>query len=340
MGLVLIQHASLANYLPALYWFPMCGRLGVSIFFVLSGFLITRILLSEESLGNFYLRRALRIFPAFYAYLLCLKIVPLVGFAPTDNASWWAAACYVLNWAPFHHDDNIKHTWSLAFEEQFYLVWPLLFWCFRKRAAWMAATVVACWPLLRILKRGSAVTFTAGLTLQSTGYETLATGCLLALNWERISKLKFPPAFLTCLLLWGMFALEPYWPRESALWLPLLRDLLIAILLATTLAAPNGRWVRCLEAKPLVAMGTLSYSLYLWHPLFVKAQTDIVPRGWPCAIAVLAAALLSYFGLERPLLRWRRRLGSSAPAKNLGNEEPSSQTPLASNPFEAASQAT
>lgn len=333
--MVLLQHASLAGYLPPLYWFPMSGRLGVSIFFVLSGFLITRILLSERSLKNFYARRMLRIFPAFYAYLLCLKLVPLVGFAPTDNASWWAAAGYVLNWTPMLHDDNVKHTWSLAYEEQFYFIWPLIFWYFRRHAARLALALVTCWPLLRILKKGSAFAFTAGVTLQSTGYETLAMGCLLALHWERISRLRLPSAPVTGLLLWGIFVLEPYWPREVAIWLPLVRDLLIAAMLTTTLTRPTGPWVRLLERRPLVWIGTLSYSLYLWHPLFVKAQLDLVPRGWPCAIAVVAAALLSYFGLELPLLKLRRHLGSGLATPDLGEQNLSSHQALSPDPLEA-----
>ncbi len=138
-----------------------CGFLGVQIFFVLSGFLITTLMLREVRrtgrlhLGRFYLRRALRIVPAYAAYLVLLAILDAGGAVPLDNHQWLAAGTYTVNFLPalpYH----MSHLWSLCVEEHFYLLWPLMIavlpldWCRRAVPACLAAAFALRWALLLI----------------------------------------------------------------------------------------------------------------------------------------------------------------------------------------------
>lgn len=198
--LVLLDHSGVAAFGPIVL---IDGGLGVEAFFVISGFLITHLLLKEAdqrgriSLLGFYRRRAARLLPAFYAYLL-VGLVPLImagKYVPWDAVA--ASALYVINYyqalsgAPTHY---LSHCWSLAVEEQFYLLWPLAFvWLLRRR-----------WPLVRVLCIAIAVAWLLKLayvfafdvgdaylyrSLETRGDE-LAIGCLLAVllrseSWQR-----------------------------------------------------------------------------------------------------------------------------------------------------------
>jgi len=144
-----------------------CGWVGVQLFFVLSGFLITRILIEARSehpsattLGRFYVRRGLRIFPVFYLYL-AVMIAGLVLLQPADPAAgtalrrWPWAAFYVYNWfmmTGWHQNSYyVDHLWTLAVEEQFYLLWPALVLLLSRRALRSVLVALACaGPLLRL----------------------------------------------------------------------------------------------------------------------------------------------------------------------------------------------
>ena len=131
-----IQYAIFPRNLPT-YLFPIRylfedGHLGVSVFFIISGFLITTLLLNEEdsyksvSLKKFYIRRTLRIFPAYYTLLLFYFILQSLGYINLPKYSWLSSLTYTkyFNW---YLDWYTAHCWSLSIEEHFYLVWPLLF---------------------------------------------------------------------------------------------------------------------------------------------------------------------------------------------------------------------
>ncbi len=134
------------------------GRLGVSIFFVISGFLITTLLVCEHhttqsiNLKNFYIRRAFRIFPGFYAYWLVALALTLLGFTHLSHSDLISAAVYVWNYVPRHVCTwCLGHTWSLSVEEQFYLLWPLILkFSGPTRGKWTALVVVFSAPFIRV----------------------------------------------------------------------------------------------------------------------------------------------------------------------------------------------
>jgi peptidoglycan/LPS O-acetylase OafA/YrhL len=309
------------------------GELGVDIFFVISGYLITSVLLAEHiksgvvDIKAFYLRRILRIVPAFAFFLLAYLALTLLVVTPGNRTDHlWAllyASTYVMNWTKLAGlpSSALGHTWSLAVEEHFYLVWPIIF-------ATLAVLpkprlIVACIGLILI-----AFAWQAWVALQDGmqsrlyfGSDTRAIqlfiGCLLAvLPTQAIcpiaSKTWFIPAAVLCLL--------AITGRVPLRWWDIVSPFVIAASAAWLIAAVIGNektvLSAILKARGCVAIGRLSYSLYLWHvPIIVYlANRGMVSDQWRPLVALLlslAAAAFSYFVIERPFLRLKRNVGTS-----------------------------
>src|SRR5580700_5987398 len=163
IGMVVIGHCSgtlrtINSGAATILVYIGAGRLGVSIFFVISGFLITTLLVREHlsthtiSLKDFYIRRAFRIFPGFYAYWLVAFVLALLGYIHLSRSDLISAAIYIWNYVPRNVDTwFLGHTWSLSVEEQFYLLWPfILKLSGPKRGTWAALAVVFTAPFIRL----------------------------------------------------------------------------------------------------------------------------------------------------------------------------------------------
>ncbi len=169
--------------------FTSIGNLGVRVFFVISGMLITRLLLNERSrngaisLKNFYIRRSLRIFPAMWCYVAVIAALWAVGIVSTTRTDILHSLTYTINYLPPPRSWYFGHIWSLSVEEQFYLVWPaIVAITTRRQATLVVMTAIAVAPLLRIL---AWLTLPGGPQGTSEWFPTtcdaIATGCLLAL---------------------------------------------------------------------------------------------------------------------------------------------------------------
>jgi peptidoglycan/LPS O-acetylase OafA/YrhL len=306
------------------------GQTGVDLFFVLSGLLITRILLATRDqpayFRNFYGRRSLRIFPLYYfALVISFFVMPWVTHSPWVPASqqlWYVF--YLQNIPdtfPQFEAAGPLHFWSLAVEEHFYLAWPLLVWFTPQRRMGILCLATVG---LAIVSRG--VIQSAGLSpfyLTPCRMDALALGGLLAtmeagfrqhprramyLGWSAI-----PLAFV-------LLALWPYASGSRWWWLAVCKPTLIA----GTYAAVLGclAWSPCfpgravLRSSVLTACGTISYGLYVYHPFLI----DVVnawktPKTLASALVVVVASLivsmLSYMLLERPFLRLKRYFPST-----------------------------
>ena len=169
--------------------FANIGNLGVRVFFVISGFLITGLLLKEKertgsiSLRRFYARRTLRIFPAFYTFLAVIGICAAAGLIVVNKFDLLEAGTYIINYFPgYQHSHYVRHIWSLSVEEQFYLLWPcVLSFAGRRRGLMFAAAFILIAPALRLLYWFFVPQMH---DLMDRGFETvadaLATGCVLA----------------------------------------------------------------------------------------------------------------------------------------------------------------
>jgi len=310
------------------------GRSGVDLFFVLSGFLITRILLRTRGqpgiFRSFYARRVLRIFPVYFLYLAFLACF-LTLFAPAAVSAsfqrawpWYAAFLTNVKLALFYDDDvgSVQHLWTLAIEEQFYLVWPALVTLMPRRmlARFVATTIVGV-PVLRawMATHGGddAVETSFRISMLTwTRVDTLMFGSLLALiharpnTWNML--IRTAPALLVIAA--GALAL----PLSAALdysW--------IALLFAAVVAMCVGFDERGIElpglcSRPLRYLGTISYAVYVLHFLLTLLVTRWVRGagvegsvGFAITLTAVGAsslllATLSYRFIERPALALKR----------------------------------
>lgn len=307
------------------------GSVGVDVFFVLSGFLITRILLGEHQdtggidLGGFYLRRAIRLYPAllvFVAGYLALQMMISSGTERTDQLTAGAQAVfYVMNWVealgfgPNGAMGALGHTWSLASEEQFYLLWPVILGVGLTRAkeprpyilALLGAVIV--WRLALVALGADAPRIYFGFDTHS---DALLIGCFLACVPDE-SRLH-DVAGRT----WGVPALAllavPFLPYGTALGAPAL-----AACLPVTAALGGWLIIGLRQAKPaplafppLTYLGRISYGIYLWHfPLafIIPAHTHLPPIGDVVAVFAFSAlcAGMSHRFLERPFQAWAKQ---------------------------------
>ena len=297
------------------------ATLGVGVFFVISGFLITGLLLAEHertgtiSLKRFYLRRTLRIFPAAFAYLAVVALLDIAHLVHVSTGDFVHALTYTMNYAP-DRGWHLGHFWSLATEEQFYLLWPAVVLLVAPRHALRVAVAVVCLaPLVRIVEAallGHAAGDYVGTTFETTA-DTLAIGCVLALSRDSLWKRA-----------WYRRAVETPWVAPLLLIVALVIGLRVrpGLLIGTTLGSiaimmvidravrhPDDAFGRVLNSPILVHIGTLSYSIYLWQQLFLNRASTSLFAMFPLNIVlVLTTAVASYYLVERPFLRLRPRL--------------------------------
>jgi peptidoglycan/LPS O-acetylase OafA/YrhL len=333
ISLVLVAHAIGTGLLPMnKRGAGVAGDIGVRSFFVLSGFLITTLLLRELeqrgaiSLWGFYVRRAFRIFPAFYAFLFVVGALALIGPVELLEYDLLAAASYTTN---FHTERSwwTGHLWSLAVEEQFYVLWPLvLVMLGLLRAWWFAGIAVLAAPLLRVALWYFSPSH-RDLVDQAFPcvFDALATGCMLAFAAPRIARSPRCARIFDSRWFWlvAIICLAPLAIRN-----PLLRygaamtiaNLAIAAVIVRCAARPHSRVSRVLERPGFVWVGTLSYSLYLWQQLFLNRHSDLWVCQFPLNIGLaLLAATACHYLIERPLLRFADRWRTKeAPTSALG----------------------
>jgi peptidoglycan/LPS O-acetylase OafA/YrhL len=296
------------------------GPLGVRVFFVISGFLITTLLLEEVdrkgtiSLRHFYLRRFFRIFPAFYALCAVLYLLDLGGVLSLRPNDLTAAVTYTMN---YHRDRSwyLGHAWSLSVEEQFYLLWPaLLVFAGVRRGLMAAAAVVLLAPILRTLI-GFVPSQRAGLdeTFQTVA-DSLATGCLLAGLGPWLARSERWRRFLDARWFWLTALVVLAFSRNPSTridWLlgQTIKNVGIAAIIARTIRHPEDAVGRVLNTRPVVWVGTLSYSLYLWQQLFLNRSDSSPVQSFPLNLALaFGAAVVSYRFIESPFLALRARL--------------------------------
>ncbi len=338
---VLGSHSTLVPGFPP-DWIPLCqwifdGGLGVRMFFVISGFLITWLLLAEHdragriNLGHFYARRGLRILPVYGACLLVLGLLQACTAYRQSAGAWLANFTFTTN---FIRSGNWTsgHLWSLAVEEQFYLLWPCLFAALAgsgkiRGCFWTLAVPLCVAPAARIISYQKTTAMPLGFLFTPHSFfnffDSLAIGCLAAvlLAWKPDTVaawstrrpwvvlgtgllLIIVPHLLTSLFLLGIFTV-PFGPTCQGLG--------FALLLLQSVRSPGFGPYPMLNLRAVCLLGALSYSLYIWQQFFctTPATFGVGPVWWLSfpgwLLAALLAAALSYFGLERPLLRLRAK---------------------------------
>lgn len=300
--------------------------LGVDIFFVLSGFLITYLMLRDEmlhgniSLPGFYIRRGLRILPPLLLYLGVLGLFCLAGAIEVPATDFLAGIFFFRNYVGA--SALTGHLWSLAIEEQFYLVWPLALVLLRSpraRVGVVLTIVIASpfWRHLWILLVG--VEKLGGFHRTDFRLDPIATGALLAIilshsRWRKVVENRFmlsawPIIVSLAFLAWTIFGDTNI--RVLRAFVGSLSCLSVAVIIN---AGIRRSWLLSpiLDSWPLAWLGTISYGLYLWQQPFARLGAVDVPwfQQFPANVVLsLACTLVSFYCLEKPLMALRRGVG-------------------------------
>ncbi|MDR5782832.1 acyltransferase [Caballeronia sp. LZ065] len=317
------------------------GRLGVMIFFVLSGYLITGILKAEwQSSGTlrlapFYMKRALRIWPAFYTYLAVIALLSFAGRVDVDPSQFAVAALHVWNFSgvagmssinALHPDGAwyLGHFWTLALEEQFYWFWPPLLYFILGRGSQRAlVALLVLVPLVRIGTYFAWPGLRGQLSMMlHTGIDPILTGCFVALNRDalkaRVAMLPWGallPSAAVLLLLFGMPVLhERFGGLWSATYGATVEAALVGFVIVVLISRKAFWFSRLLRSAPFVYIGTISFSLYLWQQLFSDIHSPVAYRFPLGIVGALVAASLSHVLIETPFLRLKDRLTMRKPA--------------------------
>ena len=347
--LVLIGHVAATSGAPLWMDKPAItslGNIGVRFFFLISGFLITTLLLREHArsgridIGQFYLRRAYRILPAAFTYIGLIWLAFQLGWidlslsVPQRTQDEQAPMRHLLHavtfTANYNHDYNwyYNHLWSLSVEEQFYLIWPFVL----VLAGWSRSLIVAlatllvC-PLVRLAMHlwGDVPEIAFNREFQAIA-DALAMGCVAAMLHSRLSAMPRIKAFLmhpiAPILAGGALIAAAY--ASALVSRPfafivgqILSNLGIVILLQHLVRTPDSWAGRIANLKPFALIGAMSYSLYLWQEPFLYFLVDSWETRFPLNLVLsFGAAWLSYRFVEQPFLRLKERLhGSPARSK-------------------------
>ena len=313
------------------------GFLGVDIFFVLSGFLITSLLLMERSnharisLPRFYARRALRLLPALYL-LLAVDLVISVFEKSSLSGQWnetWTSLLYLNNWyyvwpwlrhGSLNFESNLGHLWSLAVEEQFYLIWPMVLMLLLKlrRTKVLSPLVIVLFISAIVLRRTALwhahVFWMVILIRTDARLDSLLIGALLALFYRYVVVNKTVLKLFAYAAL-PLFIVIAYQGPNSSFFYTSGFTLVAVVVLVMILASVEQAWLVCqvLEQSWLRFIGRISYGIYLWHFVvftFLSKHFFVGPRAIRILIGLsitLAITMTSWYLVEQPALRLKNR---------------------------------
>lgn len=302
-------------------------------FFIMSSFLITRLLLKDwQTHGHinfkkFYVRRAKRLFPALFIVVLATTGLTYfyLGQGAERMLHVMGAVFYFSNWLrafEIPHEGYLGHTWSLSIEEQYYMVWPvLLLICLRGR--WQGKKLMyllfgiaifsAVWRAYLSMK-GASIDRTYNGT--DVRLDSLAVGAILALNFNAIWLQRWLRFFSQAWVIWlliltlavGMFTVDY---RESSwyVWQQPCYLLISLALIMGLLQSPKNFGLKIVfQNSVIVYLGTICYGIYLWHyPVLIAGSEIFHLNNWNkvlfCGVTTIILATVSYFLIERPVLR-------------------------------------
>jgi len=297
----------------------LAGHLGVSVFFFISGFVICRLFILEEkrfgsvSLKGFYVRRIFRILPPLFTFLAVVALMMAAGLIRGSWAALPAAAAFLSDLEHIPKNWFVEHTWSLAVEEQFYVVFPAM-WILTP-ARWRGGAVVTTFLLCIASGLGVGLLPVRPATVLAAlwGFAAISVGVWAAIHeqWARAVASRVPAICVGLVAL--VLLLRPvhlgnqfeYTLFNAALLPP-------GIGLVLMYSLERGRWLRAvLCSKPMQAIGVTSYGIYLWQQIFTGRLNEFTPSGVAIGFMLplmLIVIPLSYFFLEKPAMRYGKKL--------------------------------
>ncbi len=314
ISLVLLAHVAGTRHFPGSRILEAYGNPGVRIFLILSGYLITSQLIKEKektgsiSLRRFYARRAYRIFPAAYAFM---AITIATHWTELSRANILTALTYTLNYYP-RGSHVLGHLWSLGVEEQFYLLWPLCLLLFFRKRLWIVLAAMAAGPALRMIlwllwrRAGLEHPFPAFMDALATG----AAVSLLAPRLKAFHTIFLSRKLLIVPLLTLLVPLTQLWSNRfyESIGFTIFQ---FGAALSIIHVMERRYWI--LNSAPLVWVGTISYSLYLWQQPFLNRWSSAPWAAFPLNLALaVTCAAASYYLVEEPFLKLRERRSPKA----------------------------
>jgi peptidoglycan/LPS O-acetylase OafA/YrhL len=317
------------------------GDLGVSLFFVISGYLITTLLLKERSeagrinLKRFYLRRFFRIFPPYYFYLFVIAILWINHRVPLNYGGLISAVTYTSNYYPYSlsHPESqgwlVGHTWSLSLEEQFYLFWPVFLRFLGKGKSigvGLALLLVAPVSRLVTLKTYPNLAFDAQIfRMFHTRIDTIMAGSVLALIWTipRWRSLlvtltaKKTSGLIALLILVTILRLNLQYSYFSVLIGISLEGILLAYIMLYFITNANTSIGKLLNNRAVCHFGMISYGLYLWQQLYIGPLLLLHRQRWLMPLMILGSAEISYWIVEKGSYAVRDRMMRQTPRSEL-----------------------
>lgn len=319
----IFQHSSdwYRDHLPWMFIgrMPTLGRLGVDIFFCISGFVICRGLIAEKaytgtiSLRAFYVRRLLRIVPPLAMYMLALALLSSLGYIDVRLPQFAHAGAFICNLDLRECGWFLAHTWSLAYEEQFYLIFPLVF---AASAVLGGARLIVAFTLALMATSllASALDQLTVATFSST-FVYMLVGCSAAMYWDdirpQLARIN-PASWSVAVVATSVCSIFIPWPASLS---PIVTSIVLPLaicvcVLSTPVKAP---WVgRIFLDKRVIHVGRISFTLYLWQQL--ACTKGLFPHPAITFVALVGAAIiaaLSFEFLEQPLARLGRRYTES-----------------------------
>ncbi|MFA6149738.1 MAG: acyltransferase [Chitinophagaceae bacterium] len=335
--IVLLSHWTRSTNIPSQLKFILeylDGSIGVRFFFVISGFLITYLLINEQNkngridIKKFYLRRTLRIFPVFYAFLVVIILLKYFDIVNVDALSIVGGFLYIENFKITPFNWLTGHSWSLAVEEQFYLLWPAIFILFRYKFSNQFLIFVL---ILGAVMRGFYYKYTEASKIFLAPFfmnaDLLYLGCFLGFLFyykkkeveNFIAKISTIHIFVLVAFVIIFTKLE-YHPVYDKFFIPFTGTIVACssgIILLYSILNPATLFFRFLNNSSIVFIGKLSYSLYVWQQLFIGSEHCLIDKRFSFLqlfpqnmLCVFIMALLSYYIIEIPFLNLKKKLSN------------------------------
>ncbi len=329
VALVVLTHLDLSEWIPGTdfvmtrVWPMISGDFGVQVFFVLSGFLITRILLNERekrgkiSFRNFFARRFIRLLPPLLLFFTLIGIANLFGYLTNAKESILYAIFYAYNYVPHHlYSFEMGHLWSLGVEEQFYLLWPFVLTIFSKTGKlvfFILVLVAVCCGVILFYKEFSVSDSYFVKRWFIPASCPILVGCLGAVlnhvSFSNVQRLMQHKAAITAIILLT-YSFPLYAP---VFFIPLgifVQSIAVITLLLLIVHSQETKVVQALEFRPIAYIGIISYGIYVYQGFFLRTGggSELWFQQFPANILfTLTLAVLSYELIEKPVLKLKRK---------------------------------
>lgn len=310
------------------------GALGVNVFFVISGFLITTLCIKEKvltgtiSLKNFYIRRVFRILPVAYLYIVVIAIVNFAFHLHMSVMSFIAAVFFLANISYFRKtqfDWNLAHYWSLSVEEQFYILFPIFI---KRRFGFFVCIALAipfAIPFISYLQTVIPI-LNFGLLSSAIRYlnkfQGIAIGCLFSIlmfkGYLKFGKLNLAVTLISIL----MIVYIGYDSTENlrASFFNLIVSIFTGFIVVNNIAYNNNTIYKFLNIKLLSWIGILSYSIYIWQQMFLSNDSRFPLDRYPLNLLfVIVIPILSYYCYEQYFLKLKVKFSAAAISKKMAN---------------------